>query len=129
MPPRAAGTGREAAGVAEGDRHIENIKLPRGRGLKLSRAQLIRIGGTLFLLIFLLVMQKPCANAVSKFVTGFDDQGSAGSAMPKPGNVDMPGSGSEIQYEHLRPGMTDEEVKQVIDRAKARNAGSGSAAN
>jgi len=114
------------------DDDLEKIKLPRGRGLKLSRAQLIRIGGTLFLLIFLLVMQKPCANAVSKFVTGFDDHGSAGSAMPKPGNVDMPGSGSgsaEIQYEHLHPGMTDEEVKAVIDRARARNAGSaGSAA-
>ena len=112
------------------DDDLEKIKLPRGRGLKRSRAQLILIGGTLVLLIFLLIMQKPCANAVSKFVTGFDDHGSAGSAMPKPGNVDMPGSGSgsaEIQYERLRPGMTDEEIKAVIDRSRARNAGSGSA--
>ncbi len=115
------------------DDDLEHVKLPRGRGIKLSRSQLLRIGATLFLLVFLLVMQKPCANAVSKFVTGFGDQGSAGSAMPKPGNVDMPGSGSgsaEIQYEQLRPGMSDEEIKQAIERSKARNAaaaGSGSA--
>ena len=98
-------------------------KLPRGRGLRLSRPQLIRIAGTVFLLVFLIMMQRPCADAVSKFVTGFGDQGSASVQMPKPGNVDVPGgsagsaSGPD-RYEHLRPGMTEDEIKAVIDRAR-----------
>ncbi|MBS1125005.1 MAG: hypothetical protein H6Q90_7233 [Deltaproteobacteria bacterium] len=43
---------------------------------------------TLGLLVLLLVVQKPCADSVSKLVTGFGDVGS-GSAinMPKPGTV------------------------------------------
>ena len=105
-------------------------KLPRGRGLRLSRPQLIRIAGTLLLLVFLLFMQHPCADAVSRFVTGFGDQGSAAAQMPRPGTVDLPqagsGSGSNAAdpYEHLKPGMTDDEVKAVIDRARVRAAGS-----
>jgi len=50
-------------------------RLPRGRGIRLSRVQLVRIAGTVCLLVFLLVVQRPCASAVSTFVTGF---GSAG---------------------------------------------------
>lgn len=94
----------------------------------------MRIAGTLFLLIFLIAMQRPCSDAVSKFVTGFGDQGSASVQMPRPGNVDVPASavgsgsspGSAIgsdQYEHLRPGMTDDEIKAVIDRARIKAAG------
>lgn len=123
-------------------------KLPRGRGLRLSRPLMVRIAGTLLLLVFLIVMQRPCADAVSSFVTGFGDEGSAAVQMPKPGNVDVPaapggsGGGSasaggsaagserpdrDDRYEHLRPGMTEEEIKAVIDRARAR-AARGSAA-
>jgi hypothetical protein len=104
-------------------------KLPRGRGLRLSRPQMVRIAGTLLLLVFLIAMQRPCADAVSGFVTGFGDQGSAAVQMPKPGNVDMPvgsagaGSGSDVQFERLRPGMTEDEIKAVIDRARAKAAG------
>lgn len=103
-------------------------KLPRGRGLRLSRPQMVRIAGTLVLLVFLIVMQRPCADAVSTFVTGFGDQGSAAVQMPRPGNVDMPvgsaGSGSastlpgDGQFERLRPGMTEDEIKAVIERAR-----------
>jgi hypothetical protein len=102
-------------------------KLPRGRGLRLSPMQLFRIIGLAALLIFLLVTQRPCANAVSTFVTGFDDQGSGtgsasgGSAAGSAGDK----AGSQ-QYEHLKPGMTDEETKAAIDRARAKAAGSGS---
>ncbi|HET7502900.1 MAG TPA: hypothetical protein VFK02_17895 [Kofleriaceae bacterium] len=68
-------------------------RLPRGRGLRLSRPQLFRIAGTIAVLAFLLVMQRPCADAVSKFVTGFGsgaDRGSAAAVMPRPGTVDVP---------------------------------------
>ena len=117
-------------------------KLPRGRGLRLSRPQMVRIAGTLLLLVFLIAMQRPCADAVSKFVTGFGDEGSAAAQMPKPGNVDVPaaadGSGSargsagpgpgsgdrDDRYEHLRPDMTEDEIKAVIDRARIKAAGS-----
>lgn len=117
-------------------------KLPRSRGLRLSRPQLVRIVGTLFLLVFLVTMQRPCATAVSGFVTGFGDRGSAAAMMPRPGTVDVPagragggaagsagpaaGSGTTIhdldQYEHLRPGMTEAELKAVIERARVRAA-------
>lgn len=121
-------------------------KLPRGRGLRLSGPQLVRIVGTVFLLVFVVVTQRPCSTAVSKFVTSFGDQGSAAAVMPRPGSVDVPagsaagsagradgpagsgsaGSGSAApgvdDYEHLRPGMTDDEIKAVIDRARIKAA-------
>jgi len=146
-------------------------RLPRGRGIRLSRPELLRIAGLAILLVFLIVTQRPCASAVSKFVTSFGDQGSAAAAMPRPGTIDptgeaprpagravgvptprdtaspidptaspidppgsappagsaTSGSGSATGdapgldgYEHLRPGMTDAEIKAVIDRARAR---------
>jgi hypothetical protein len=112
-------------------------RLPRGRGLRLSGPQLFRIAGTVILLVFLVVIQRPCADAVSKFVTGFGssgDRGSAAATMPRPGKVDVPASsagGSDApeleRYEHLRPGMTDQEVKAVIERARRKAAGSSAA--
>jgi hypothetical protein len=97
-------------------------KLPRGRGITLSVPQLVRILGLIAVLVVLLVMQKPCSNAVSKFVTGFDGSGSAG-----PGSAGS-GAGSAARriedYERLRPGMTDVEVKAAIERARVKAAGS-----
>ncbi len=109
-------------------------RLPRGRGMRLSRPQLVRIAGTLLLLVFLIMMRRPCANSVSSFVTGFGDRGSAASAMPRPGSVDIPApatgsagsagaTGSDTSLDHferLRPGMTDEEIKAAIERARHR---------
>ena len=97
--------------------------------------QLFRTVGLAFLLVFLLITQRPCANAVSGFVTGFGDHGSASPspsrALPRPGAVDEPapgpgsaGSAELGGYERLRPGMTEAEIKAAIERAKAR-AGSG----
>jgi len=107
-------------------------RLPRGRGLRLSRLELFRVVGLTFVLVFLIATQRPCANAVSHFVTSFDGGGSAAATLPHPGTLDMPagsaagGAGSDAdRYEHLRPGMTDAEVKAAIERARAR-AGSAS---
>lgn len=93
-------------------------KLPRGRGLTLSRPQIIRIVGMIALLAFLLVMQKPCADGVSRFVTSYGSGSAQGSAA---------GSAELDQYERLRPGMTEDEVKATIERAR-KKAGAGSAA-
>jgi hypothetical protein len=111
-------------------------RLPRGRGLKLSRVELIRIAGLAILLVFLLVTQRPCASAVSTFVTGFGGGGSASSPLPRPDTVGAPAQGSagtsaaappgDDGYERLRPGMTDAELRAAIERARAR-AGSASA--
>ncbi len=106
-------------------------RLPRGRGLKLSGPEIFRILLTFGMLVAILVLAKPCGDAVSKFVMHFDN-GSAASAMPKPGQVDKPAAapapelGSDSQYVHLRPGMTDDEVKAAIEEAK-RKQSAGSA--
>jgi hypothetical protein len=96
-------------------------RLPRGRGMKFSGPQLFRIGMTLVTLVGVIVLARPCANAVSNFVMSYE-QGS-GKQLPKPGTVELP---KTEQYERLEPGMTDEQIKAAIERSKARNAGSGS---
>ncbi len=106
---------RRAKAADEGD---IAPKLPRGSGFKISKAHVIKIVLTGALLVMLIVIQRPCADAVSKFVTGFDDQSAAQAKMPKPGNVD----GSGAQYEVIRGDMTEAEMKAAIERAKARAA-------
>jgi len=123
-------TAQPVAGPPAGSGDEPVPRLPRGRWLRLSGPQMFRIAGLLIVLVFLLIAQRPCANAVSTFVTGFGSQGSAAATMPRPGTVDLPaaagsgsagGSGLEY-YERLRPGMTEDEVKAVIERARARAA-------
>ncbi|NVB84883.1 MAG: hypothetical protein HOV81_41315 [Kofleriaceae bacterium] len=105
------------AGSAGDDEPVP--KLPRGRGMKFSGPQIARIAMTLVTLVGVMFLAKPCANAVSNFVMSYE-QGS-GSAMPKPGNVDMPvGTG---QYEQLKPGMSEAEIKAAMERAKAKQRG------
>jgi hypothetical protein len=109
-------------------------KLPRGRGFAITSGQLVKIVMTAALLVMLIVIQRPCADGVSKFVTDFDTKGSAAATMPRPGTADrLPGSaatvgsGSDTDYELLRPDMTEAETKAAIERARAKAAGSGSA--
>ena len=101
-------------------------KLPRGRGLKFSGPELFRIALTLLTLIGVIVLTRPCATAVSGFVTSFDDDDK--QQVPKPGTVDVPAPAAEQQYESLRPGMTEAEIKAAVERSKARAAGSANAA-
>ena len=96
-------------------------RLPRGRGIKLDAAMMIRIGMTLALLVMVVLTARPCANAASSFVTGFGDEGSASSTMPKPGNVDVPARGAD-HYEQISPSATPEEVEAAIARARAKAA-------
>jgi hypothetical protein len=98
-------------------------KLPRGRGLKFSGPEIFRILMTLVALIGVLVLARPCATSVSNFVMGYSGSDTA-SKMPKPGvEPPAPAPGELDTYEHLRPGMSDEEMKAAIERAKAKNAG------
>ena len=104
---------------------IESVpRLPRGRGLKFSRPELLRIGMLLITLVGVIVLTRPCADAVSGFVMDMDGSAApARKAMPTPGNVTVP----ETQhFEQLKPGMTDDEIKAAIERARERDAASGS---
>lgn len=91
-------------------------KLPRGRGLKLSGAELFRIAVTLSMLVAIVILARPCGNAVSHFVMSF------GSAPKKPAAT------KPEDYEHLKPGMSDQELKAAIERAKQKAKEAGSAA-
>lgn len=98
-------------------------RIPRTRGFKLSTPAMLRIALTAALLALLIVVQRPCADSMSKFVTSFGDEGSAATKMPKPGEVEAPsGRGSAGDYEALRPDMTEAELKAAIERSKARAA-------
>ncbi len=104
-------------------------KIPYGRGLKLDGAMMFRIGATVVLLVLIVLTARPCANATSKFVTDFDEKGSASNTMPKPGNVDKLEPGLD-QYEKM--GGTPEEDRAAYERAMAKargdaSVGSGSA--
>jgi hypothetical protein len=106
-----------AASADRADRDDEPVpKLPRGRGLKFSGPEVFRIGMTLVTLIGVVVLARPCADSVSGFVMGMDGSGSAAGKMPKPGTVDEP-----QQFEEIKPGMSDAEIKAAIERAKARS--------
>jgi hypothetical protein len=101
-------------------------RIPRGRGLKLSGGELIKIGMLGTLLVAILILQKPCADSVAKLVTSFGSDGSgsgsASTAMPKPDNVEVPEG-----YVRLTPDMTPEQVKAAIEQARQQAHGQGSA--
>ncbi len=93
-------------------------RLPRGRGIKLKGPQIFRIAMTLAMLIAVVVLARPCANAVSGFVTGVDNGSGKGSQMAKPGTLDVAPPDAGDHYIHLKPGMTDEQMKQEIEHAR-----------
>ena len=103
-------------------------RLPRGGGFRISTPNLIRIAMTAAILVMIIVIQRPCAEHVSEFVTSYGQgsaptsgsQGIGSSALlPHPGTVDQP-----PEYVQITPDMTPEQVKAAIERAKARAAGS-----
>ncbi len=102
-------------------------KLPRGRGLKFSNPELFRIALMLMTLVGVIALTQPCASAVSSFVMDMDGSAKTPSSrprtMPTPGTVEQP---APQRFEQLRPGMTEAEIKEAIERSRARQAGSSS---
>lgn len=82
--------------------------------MKFSMAEIFRILMTAGLLVALIVLIKPCSKSVSTFVMGFGS--GAGSARGSGA-----GSAQVDPYEHLTPGMSDDEVRLAIERAKLKN--------
>jgi hypothetical protein len=109
-----------------GDDDLSDVpKLPRGRGLKLSMPEIFRILLTAGMLIAVIVLAHPCGDAVGNFMSKFDDKGKTGSGAGT-------GSGSAgppvpQHYVELKPGMTDEETKAAIAKAKAEASGAAPA--
>lgn len=95
-------------------------RLPRGKGFALSTPQLIRIVMVATALVALIVLQRPCARSVSKFVTGFG-QVDAGAADARPAPPVAPAG------ELLRADMTEAEMAVVIARARAAAAAEAAA--
>lgn len=105
------------------------MRLPRGGiGWAVSRGQMIKILFTAGILALVIVVQRPCSDAVSGFVTDFDNPGSAAAQMPRPDNVDVPvekkpairTDDEPAYYESIKPGMSEAEIKAAIERARAR---------
>ncbi len=108
----------DAAAAAQAKADLDAIpKIPYARGLRLSGREIIRIAMLVSTLVLVLVMQKPCSQGISAFVTGFD----TGSAAPPP-HAAPAAVGSNGELVHLKPGMTDEQMKQQIDSARAGSA-------
>lgn len=98
-------------GNIEVDDDISNVpRLPRGRGLKLSYGEMVRIALTAAMLIAVLVLARPCANAVGRFIGNFDPP-DAQPAAPRP--VQVPAG-----YVHLTPNMTPEQIQEAINAAR-----------
>lgn len=107
-------------------------RLPRGRGVRLGGPQLLRIAVVATLLVAVIVLQRPCADAVSGFVTSFEgpagggDAGVGDRAVRTPEQVVDPALPDPYrgEYVEIQPGMTEEQIRQVIERARDR-AGTG----
>jgi len=90
-------------------------RLPRGRGFKLSFGEILRIGLTAVMLISVIVLAKPCADAVSNFVASFDPPDAQPAPKPRPA---VPAGG----YVHITPDMTPQQIQQAIDGARDAGA-------
>jgi hypothetical protein len=106
-------------------------KLPRGPLIRFAGPQVFRILMTIGMLIAVLVLARPCGNAMSNFIMGFDNTKGSGSGAgkhaPPAAQPQLPGSAGD--YVELHPGMTDDEVRQAIEKAKDKAKHAGSAAS
>jgi hypothetical protein len=112
-------------------------KLPRGKGLTLSSGQMMRIGMTLVTLLAIVVLRRPCSDAVGRFVTTFGGptpNGTSAAPIAAPGSpVAAPAAVPSARpiapapvYERLTPSMTDGELRAawpVRSRRAAAAAG------
>jgi hypothetical protein len=118
-------------------------RIPRGRGMTLTKVQLMKIAFTAVLLVLVIVLQRPCAEATGRFVQSFEPSDAApGAKQPiqKPEQIEVPGSSGV--YVDLKGLSQEEQIKAMeqarqeaaaaagVDRAAAGNgsAASGSAA-
>lgn len=77
---------------------------------------MVRIVMVATLLVAVIVLQRPCGEAIENFFQTFDPPGkdAAVKEAPKPPAPDP----YEGKYHEIKPGMTDQEVEQVIEKAR-----------
>ena len=96
-----------------------------------SGPQLTRVVMFATLLLAVLLMRRPCADAVGRFFSSFDETQTARDggvrAVPKPeaivDDTAAPASGTDpykTEYVEIKPGMTDAEIQAAIQKAREK---------
>jgi hypothetical protein len=95
-------------------------RLPRGRGIRLAGPQMVRIVMVATLLVAVIILQRPCGEAIDNFFKSFDPpaQDAAVKEAPTPPAKDP----YEGRYHEIKPGMTEQEIEQVIEKAREESA-------
>ena len=89
-------------------------KLPRGKGIRLAGPQVVRIGMFAALLVAVIVLARPCGDAVETYFQTLEETVPDAAPAPKPKQPD-PFDG---KYHEIKPGMTDKEIEEVIEKAR-----------
>lgn len=95
-------------------------RLPRGRGIKLSFAEILRIAMIATMLVALLVLRKPCAESTGRFIESFEPPVDAGLVAPR--RALPPG-----EYIQLSGDMSEDELREKLELVEGRDAGAGAA--
>jgi hypothetical protein len=90
-------------------------RLPRGRGMKLSTAQLVQIVMVAAALVAVIVLARPCSESVSRLVTSFD-QSDAGTRAVAVDAAAAPAASAGVI---LRGDMTPAQLEAAIAKARA----------
>lgn len=91
-------------------------KLPRGRGLKLSFAEIARIVMIAAMLIAVLMLRRPCAENTGRFIESFEPPVDAGPAQ-------APGQLPPGRYIPLSGEMTEQELRDKLRLVEQVDAG------
>lgn len=90
-------------------------RLPRGKGIRLAGPQMVRIVMVAALLIAVIVLQRPCGEAIDNFFQSFDPPAQDAAPVKE---APKPPDPYEGKYHEIKPGMTEQEIEQVIEKAR-----------
>ena len=96
-------------------------RLPRGRGIKLSFAEIMRILMILAMLIAVVALRQPCAENTGRFIQSFEPPADAGPAR-------TPGQLPPGRYIPLNGEMTEQELREKLELLTEIDAGSSAGA-
>lgn len=91
-------------------------RLPRGRGIRLSFAEIMRILMISAMLIGVLMLRRPCAENTGRFIESFDPPVDAGPAR-------TPGQLPPGRYIRLSGEMTEQELRDKLEQLEQIDAG------
>jgi hypothetical protein len=88
-------------------------RLPRGRGLRFTSPQVMKILFFIALLVAVIALQRPCSEAAGNFVGQFDDPKAAKDAGPAKVDPALPPG----NYVEIDTSLSDEEIKKALEKA------------